>query len=707
MNPLKSLFSRSRLFPVSLCRRIPLLICLLLLAIIITFGYFSYKGAKQAAVKVGHERLKSLTRQLSNMLSVNAHTSIISTYTLAYAEAVKKNLISDGKDSLAEMQNILQKLKQDTAYVLVQLLNKNHSEIAHSPETRPSLFISLDSVILSSVTPSHDSARVGRFYEFNNTICYPIIIPISENNEVIGYIIRWRKMTATPQTLETFSKLMGSDARFYVGNDDRSLWTDLIKPVQGPPSGLNDSNKVINFSRDASIRLFAAIQPVPGTHWLLTVELSAEKTLASARHFLYKMIYAGIFILIIGLIAAWLISRGLTKPLQQLTTAASEIADGNYSAPVQINRSDELGKLARAFNIMSFRVQRSQAELLKEAEKYRALFEKNPLPMWILSKTSLGIMDVNQAAAMHYGYTKEEFLKLSSLELRPDEEKEKYVAYIASEKSGSHRAGIWKHKRKDGSFMMMDIFTDNIFYKDEPALLVLAQDVTEKLKAEAELLQERISHQKLMTETRIRVQEKEREDLGKELHDNINQLLATSKLYLGMTATPDEKNQQFLTTASGYIDTAIQEIRKLSRSLVAPTLARSTLPGSIKELTETIGIASELTIQLITDEYKEEKIDHDTKLMLYRIVQEQLNNILKHAKAKNIQIQLSVLSETIILIIQDDGTGFDTTKTSAGIGLRNISSRAEFLNGTVQIVSSPGNGCTLEVNIPIRKIQLA
>jgi signal transduction histidine kinase len=108
-------------------------------------------------------------------------------------------------------------------------------------------------------------------------------------------------------------------------------------------------------------------------------------------------------------------------------------------------------------------------------------------------------------------------------------------------------------------------------------------------------------------------------------------------------------------------------------------------------------------VVLDTKNYKEDKIDSGIKLMFYRIVQEQLNNIFKHANASQVSIQITTTNESTILAIRDNGKGFDTSKTRGGIGLRNISNRAKFYDGSTKVISFPGKGCTLEVIIPLQK----
>jgi two-component system, NarL family, sensor histidine kinase UhpB len=116
------------------------------------------------------------------------------------------------------------------------------------------------------------------------------------------------------------------------------------------------------------------------------------------------------------------------------------------------------------------------------------------------------------------------------------------------------------------------------------------------------------------------------------------------------------------------------------------------LPYNINEDTLKVSFVNELE--------KDKLMDRGRILMMYRVVQEQLNNILKHAQAKNITINLKSSESQIYLSIEDNGIGFDVHKQSLGIGLANISSRVSLYSGKMNITSSPGNGCMLEISIP-------
>ena len=354
------------------------------------------------------------------------------------------------------------------------------------------------------------------------------------------------------------------------------------------------------------------------------------------------------------------------------------------------------------FSRNSIRQRLVREELEKKAQNYKLLFERNPMPMWIICENTLDVIDVNDAAVDHYGYSREEFLKLNSRDLSPQEDVRKYIDSIDSTAKGEYR-GISRHKKKDGTVIMVDVIADNIIYQEKAARLILSNDVTEKLNAEAELVSHRIMQQKLITEAAIQVQEKEREEIGKELHDNINQILASTKLYLELALGGNlETFGDAISKSYQNVTFIIEEIRRLSKKLVPPSLD-ATLAEAIQDLIDEIQAITPIKISLMTD-LDEKLLNENIKLMIYRIVQEQINNILKHATASQVEIRAIADAEKLDVAIIDNGVGFDTNKKSKGIGLRNIDNRVKFYNGTTQVISHPGKGCSLEISIPMEKI---
>jgi signal transduction histidine kinase len=202
------------------------------------------------------------------------------------------------------------------------------------------------------------------------------------------------------------------------------------------------------------------------------------------------------------------------------------------------------------------------------------------------------------------------------------------------------------------------------------------------------------------SETLIEAQERERTRIGHELHDNINQILSVIKLFLNMLTPENENEKKIVTKSREYIFIAIEEIRKLSQELVVPQLIEKSLTGSIQRLVDDLSISSDIKIKF-THSDENELLSPGKKITIFRIIQEQLKNILQYSKAQHIEISLQYKGNLAELIIKDDGVGFDATQTRKGIGLSNIYERSRFYNGTVEVQTKPGEGCTLIVSIPV------
>ena len=342
--------------------------------------------------------------------------------------------------------------------------------------------------------------------------------------------------------------------------------------------------------------------------------------------------------------------------------------------------------------------------LRESEERYRELFNNNPMPMWVFDAGALNFLEANGAAVEHYGYSYDEFLTMSLADLRLNGDRTALVREVAAirESRDGLQKGILQHVKKNGDVIFVDMAWHWIRYKDKPAILALANDVTERMHLEYELNEQRMNRQRQITEAVIVAQEKERTEIGKELHDNVNQILGASNLYINTAMTDEEMRQELLERSTELVSKAINEIRKISKSLITPGLREIGLIDSIEDIIDDLKFAKpELQIDLDLQNISEEQIEDRRKLTLFRIVQEQLNNIVKHAKATRVLIRLSIEGPNTVLTVTDNGVGFDVSRHRKGVGITNIISRAELFNGKVEISSSPGDGCTLTVSIPI------
>ena len=229
------------------------------------------------------------------------------------------------------------------------------------------------------------------------------------------------------------------------------------------------------------------------------------------------------------------------------------------------------------------------------------------------------------------------------------------------------------------------------------AFIVNSRDITTRVQAEEQLLQTTLRRQKEVTEAMIEGQEKERSEIGRELHDNINQLLVASKLYIERGMLFENGSHDLLSNAITYLKDAIEEIRKLSKTLITPPIRELGLIESVESLVEDIMRVNSIQINLIKDGFTQHALNEKFKLNIFRIVQEQVNNILKHANASQVDILFQQSRKNIFISINDDGDGFNTYERKQGVGISNIYSRAAMYKGNVIITSSPGNGCNMSI----------
>ncbi|MEO6838082.1 MAG: PAS domain S-box protein [Ginsengibacter sp.] len=233
-------------------------------------------------------------------------------------------------------------------------------------------------------------------------------------------------------------------------------------------------------------------------------------------------------------------------------------------------------------------------------------------------------------------------------------------------------------------------------------------DISKQITLEQKLDREIKLKEKQIQEAVEEAKDAERLDLGKELHDNVNQLLGASKLYLEMAKRGGKESEKYFSRSSEYTLTAIEEIRKISKGLTTDIISTIGLCKAIENLAlDTMDVHPvKIEINCALDSFIENSVTDKFDLNIFRIIQEQLNNILKHAKARKVHINLSQNKKSIILLISDDGIGFDTTIKRKGIGLDNIKSRATMNNGTAEFVSKPGKGCVLTVTFPVNEASL-
>lgn len=237
----------------------------------------------------------------------------------------------------------------------------------------------------------------------------------------------------------------------------------------------------------------------------------------------------------------------------------------------------------------------------------------------------------------------------------------------------------------------------------KPTRLIGAlQDVTELRNLQAEYYEEQLLSKQRLTSSVIAAQESERERWSHELHDNVCQILGVAKLFLSEIKQDRRNADNLLPQTEKLIVKALDEIRQLSCNIKPPAFTEMTLAESIEMLVANVSRFSRFEFDLNVNQFNETQISDEQKLLIYRIIQEQLNNIMKYAKAEKVFARLMIdKSGKMHITVQDNGCGFDPNQIKAGIGLRNIASRVQAYKGKLDIQSAPGQGCTLTASFVV------
>ena len=321
------------------------------------------------------------------------------------------------------------------------------------------------------------------------------------------------------------------------------------------------------------------------------------------------------------------------------------------------------------------------------------------------------IIWVNNAFSKLYGYELEEVIGKNPIEFLhgPDTNLEvvKYakVQMITKEPFSYEILNYTKAGKKLLVHIQVQTIT-NDEGKFEQSFSLLT-DITRERELEEIVNLEKISKQKQITEAVFAAQERERTEIGRELHDNVTQLLGATRLYIDMARRDDKNRDSLLTSSSKYTLTAIEEIRKLSKTLITPLIKEIGLMDSIKDLVQEIQLVHPVKIHLAAKNIGDDALNDKFKLNIFRIIQEQINNILKHAEAKQIVINIIKTLSQLVLTITDDGIGFNTSVRKPGVGITNIKSRSELYNGIVSLTSEPGEGTSLSITFKNSELMLA
>lgn len=361
------------------------------------------------------------------------------------------------------------------------------------------------------------------------------------------------------------------------------------------------------------------------------------------------------------------------------------------------------GAVAMVMNITERK--KAEKELIDSEVKYKHLFESNPMPMWVLDLETYNFLAVNEAALKHYGYTKDEFLQLGAKGIRPENEVQRFLELNRSNYNALHNSGIWRHKKRDGSLIEVEIFAYNIQYEGKKASLVLANDVTERLHSE-KLLKQSFEDIRRLASHLQHIREEERKRIGREIHDELGQQLTAIKMDVvwidKKIPAEQEPIKEKLKNMVQLLDGSNLSVRKILKELRVDLLDSygivEALEWQARQFTTNTGVPVTLSNNTVDG-----VLPAPVTNCLYRVFQEALTNITKYANATVVTCRLEYSKTAISLSVNDNGNGFDkeTVKSKQSFGLLGIQERVSSLNGSFELNTAPGKGTTLLINLPI------
>jgi PAS domain S-box-containing protein len=350
---------------------------------------------------------------------------------------------------------------------------------------------------------------------------------------------------------------------------------------------------------------------------------------------------------------------------------------------------------------------RAEEQLRNSEKKYRLLFESNPMPMWTYSIKTRAFIEVNDAATRHYGYTREEFQKLTIYDIRPQKDIEKLKEITNDNFRGIYNAGEWHHIKKDGTEIIVEIITHDMNYEGEHVRLVLANDVTEKIKANEKLMESLAAVRELSVHLQ-NIREEERKRIGREIHDELGQQLTAIKMDI---AWIDKNTNETATKIKTKLKNTIQlldgsnlSLRKILNELRTGIMDNHSLVGALEWQGQQFENNTGMSFVLKTTD-PNMAVEIPIANCLFRILQEALTNITRHASATNVNVVLTNTTHKVNMIVEDDGKGFEleNAQRKKTFGILGIKERVASLNGTLEIEAAVGKGTRIYVTIPLNK----
>ncbi len=354
--------------------------------------------------------------------------------------------------------------------------------------------------------------------------------------------------------------------------------------------------------------------------------------------------------------------------------------------------------------------ERKQASdaLAESEEKYRQLFENESDAVMIFDAETLQFEDANPATLSLFGYSKPEFLALTVEDISVEKGKTRISVDKPVHSGTQHPEVPLRHfRRKDSTTFPGEISTGKFISGRRHKIIGAVRDITTRIQAEDKI---RTLNQQL-----IKAQENERNRIAGYLHDHVAQDLSSLKIGLETLFDNHWEMSDDIKSKIGDMSKMLQDsiiaVRDLSYDLHPSGMDQLGLIRTVYQYCDDFSEKNNVSVDFYTAGMKDLKLDFDTEINLYRLIQESLNNVKKHAHADHVTIRIVASSPNIILRIEDNGKGFDVESRLARslqekcMGLSSMEERVSLLNGRMSIKSQPSKGTRILIEVPCKEIR--
>ncbi|MBT8386091.1 MAG: PAS domain-containing sensor histidine kinase, partial [Ignavibacteria bacterium] len=351
----------------------------------------------------------------------------------------------------------------------------------------------------------------------------------------------------------------------------------------------------------------------------------------------------------------------------------------------------------------------AELELVENEKKFRMLFNNANDSVFVTQftedKAYGDFIEVNDIACKRLGYTKKEFLSLSPSAIVEPKYIEEFNSWMERLLTDNHVIFEIVHKAKDKRLIPVEISSHLFNYENKLTILSIARDITERKQAEEKLKRTSLVLRNLASHLQT-VREDERSMIAREVHDELGQVLTVLKIHVSLLSNKLREDQGNLkektNTILKFIDDTVETVQRITSKLRPGILDELGLVPAIEWQTEEFKKVTGIQCSISLPSY-EIKLDEDKSTAIFRIFQEALTNVVRHASAKRVSVTIKTISKYLLLEVTDNGFGIsnEQVKNPKSLGIISMKERALILGGEVSIEGIPNKGTTVTVQIPL------